>query len=292
VVFFAPSATRRLTRASRSNFAYSFLVLPRAQREGMYALYAFCRVSDDLVDAATSPEVAAAALKAWREELDRTFAGVPGHPVTRELLRAIRRFTLPRPLCEAILDGVEMDLTRTRYATFAELEGYCARVAVAVGLLCLRIFGATGQAAERYAQRLGMAFQLTNILRDLRTDARRGRLYLPQEDLRRYGVPEGDLLSGRATEPVLALLRFEAARARAYFREAAEGLPPEERRALTAAEIMRAIYSRILGKIEADPARVFRERVALSAPVKLLLALGTSLGCRVGRRPPSPEPAP
>lgn len=279
---FAASTARRLTKASHSNFAYSFLVLPRAQREGMYALYAFCRVSDDLVDAAASPEAAAAALKAWREELDRTFAGAPGHPVTRELLRVIRDFALPRPLCEAILEGVEMDLTRTRYATFADLEGYCTRVAVAVGLLCLRLFGASGEPAERYAHRLGIAFQLTNILRDLRTDAARGRLYLPQEDLRTFGVPEGDLLEGRATERVLELLRFEAARARGYFREAEAGLPSEQRRALAAAEIMRAIYNRLLGKIEADPARVFRERVTLSAPRKLLLALGTALRCRVG----------
>ncbi|MGH7408490.1 MAG: presqualene diphosphate synthase HpnD [Candidatus Methylomirabilales bacterium] len=279
---FARSATRRLTRASQSNFAYSFFVLPRAQREGMYALYAFCRVSDDLVDAAVSPEAAAAALKAWREELDRTFAGAPGHPVTRELLRVIRHFALPRPLCEAILEGVEMDLTRTRYATFADLEGYCRRVAVAVGLLCLRLFGATGEAAEHYAYRLGMAFQLTNILRDLRADAERGRLYPPQEDLRTFGVPEEDLLEGRATARVLDLLRFEAARARGYFREAETSLPSAQRRALAAAEIMRAIYSRLLGKIEADPARVYRERVALSAPRKLLLALGTSLRCRVG----------
>jgi phytoene synthase len=282
VLPFGRSAARRLTKASQSNFAYSFLVLPRAQREGMYALYAFCRVSDDIVDTASAPETAGTALKAWREELDRTFAGDPRHPVTREFLHVIRRFALPRPLCEAILEGVEMDLTRTRYATFADLEGYCARVAVAVGLLCLRIFGATGEAAERYAHRLGMAFQLTNILRDLRTDAERGRLYLPQEDLRTFGVPEGDLLGGRVNERVLDLLRFEAARARGYFREAEAGLPAGHRRALAAAEIMRAIYSRLLAKVEADPARVFRERVALSAPRKLLLALGTSLRCRVG----------
>jgi len=278
---FARSAARRLTKTSQSNFAYSFLVLPRAQREGMYALYAFCRVTDDIVDTAASSETAASALKGWREELDRTFAGDPRHPVSREFLRAIRRFALPRLLCEAILEGVEMDLTRTRYATFADLEGYCARVAVAVGLLCLRIFGATGDAAERYAHRLGMAFQLTNILRDLRTDGERGRLYLPQEDLRTFGVPEGDLLEGRATGRMLDLLRFEAARARTYFQEAKAGLPPDQRRALAAAEIMRAIYSRLLAKIEADPARVFRERVALSAPGKLLLALGTSLRCRL-----------
>jgi phytoene synthase len=281
VLPFTRSAARRLTKTSQSNFAYSFPVLPRAQREGMYALYAFCRVSDDIVDTAASSETAASALKGWREELDRTFAGDPRHPVTREFLRVIRRFALPRPLCEAILEGVEMDLTRTRYATFADLEGYCARVAVAVGLLCLRIFGATGEAAERYAHRLGMAFQLTNILRDLRTDGERARLYLPQEDLRTFGVPEEDLLARRATERVLDLLRFEAARARGYFREAEAGLPPEQRRALAAAEIMRAIYSRLLAKIEADPARVFRERVALSAPRKLLLALGTSLRCRL-----------
>ncbi|MBI3002177.1 MAG: squalene/phytoene synthase family protein [candidate division NC10 bacterium] len=258
---FARSTAHRLTRASRSNFAYSFLALPRAEREAMYTLYAFCRVSDDLVDAAASPEAAAAALKGWREELDRTFAGAPTHPVTREFYPVIRRYALPRPLCEAVVEGVEMDLSRGRYATFADLEAYCARVAVAVGLLCLRIFGAAGAGAERYAHRLGMAFQLTNILRDLRPDATRGRLYLPQ---------------------VQDLLRFEAARARAYFEEAEAALPPEARRALTAAEIMRAIYSRLLARIETDPARVFRERVALGAPVKLFLALGTAMRCRVG----------
>ncbi|MBI2081158.1 MAG: presqualene diphosphate synthase HpnD [candidate division NC10 bacterium] len=279
---FARSTAHRLTRASRSNFAYSFLALPRAEREAMYALYAFCRVSDDLVDAAASPEAAAAALKGWREELDRTFAGAPTHPVTREFYPVIRRYALPRPLCEAVVEGVEMDLSRGRYATFADLEAYCARVAVAVGLLCLRIFGAAGAGAERYAHRLGMAFQLTNILRDLRPDAARGRLYLPQEDLRTFGVPERDLLEGQATGPVRDLLRFEAARARAYFREAEAALPPEARRALTAAEIMRAIYSRLLARIETDPARVFRERVALGAPVKLFLALGTAMRCRVG----------
>jgi phytoene synthase len=279
----AADLTAKLTRKSGSNFYYSFLFLPRPQREAIYALYAFCRSADDAVDtggggAGEQRRV----LAEWRSELGRVYGGTPAHPIGVELARAVRAFPIPRPHLEAILEGVEMDIDRRRYATFEELYEYCYRVAAAVGLACIEVFGYSDPRARDYATNLGVALQLTNILRDLRTDAERGRIYLPQEELRRFGYPEDDLLRGRYTQPFLELMRFQADRTHAYYRAARAALPRPDRRRLLAAEIMGVIYHALLRTIERRQFRVFEQRVRLSTPRKLALALATFARVKLG----------
>lgn len=285
-----PSATRNLsralTKASRSNFYYAFLFLPKAKREALYAVYAFCRVTDDLVDevlttpAGGSPAIRGVAagtplerLKAWRAELDACFRGEATHPVTQRLAEAARAYRIPHGYFEELLNGVEMDLTTSRYATFAELQQYCYRVAGVVGLMCIEIFGYRQAASRLYAEHLGTAFQLTNILRDLAADAERGRIYLPQEDLRRFGYSEKELLERRATPAFYELMRFEVTRARQFYASARALLPAEDRRSMLAAEIMAAIYRRILDRIEAWGYNVFADRIRLSDAHRLWLAV-------------------
>ena len=284
----APAAATKdvcqsLTKASGSNFSLAFRFLPKPQRQALYAIYAFCRVTDDLVDEGVSPVhdgtlessgTPLEQLKAWRAELDACFRGEASHPVTVRLAETIRAFRLPHAYFEELLNGVEMDLVKFRYATFAELQQYCYRVAGVVGLLCVEIFGYTRPETRTYAESLGTAFQLTNILRDLGGDAARGRIYLPLEDLQRFGYPETDLLVKRATPAFHALMRFEVGRAREFYAAARAALPAQDRPTMLPAEIMTAIYRRILERIEARNYDVFSRRVRLSDPYRLLLALG------------------
>jgi phytoene synthase len=274
--------SRALTKASRSNFYYAFLFLPKPKREALYAIYAFCRVTDDLVDealpVAAGADLAAAStglerLKCWRAEVESCFHGEATHPVTQRLAEVIRDFRIPHPYIEELLNGVEMDLKKSRYATFAELQQYCYRVAGVVGLMCIEIFGYRQPGTRVYAEHLGTAFQLTNILRDLPVDADRGRIYLPQEDLRQFGYSEQDLLERRMTPLFSDLMRFEVERARQFYAAARASLPNEDRRTMLAAEIMGAIYSRILHRIEARGYDVFSNRVRLSDAQRLWLAL-------------------
>jgi phytoene synthase len=269
---------RTVTKASRSNFTYAFLVLPKPKREALYAIYAFCRITDDVVDetgaAAVMPgDSPTDRLAAWRSELDAVFRGTPSHPVTRRLLEVLQSFPIPRAYFEELLNGVEMDLKQARYASFPDLEQYCYRVAGVVGLMCLEVFGYTRPESRVYAERLGTAFQLTNILRDVGRDGQVGRIYLPQEDLARFHYPEADLLAERRTPAFQALMRFESARAHAYYRAAQQALPPEDRPQMLPAEIMRAIYFRLLQKIEAHSYDVFSRRIRLSTARRLSLAL-------------------
>ncbi len=273
--------SRALTKASRSNFYYAFLFLPKPKRQALYAVYAFCRVTDDLVDealtVAAGPNPAATGtglerLKCWRAEVESCFRGEATHPVTQALAEVIRDFRIPHRYFEELLNGVEMDLTKSRYATFAELQQYCYRVAGVVGLMCIEIFGYRQPATRAYAEHLGTAFQLTNILRDLAVDAEQGRIYLPQEDLRRFGYSEQDLLERRMTPVFSDLMRFQMERARQFYAAAQAILPQEERRTMLAAEIMSAIYSRILDRIEARGYDVFSDRVRLSDAQRLRLA--------------------
>jgi phytoene synthase len=281
------SISRALTKASRSNFYYAFLFLPRPKREALYAVYAFCRVSDDLVDEPSSVAPGALSttgtpasagtpierLKCWRAELEACFHGQATHPVTVRLAEVIREFRIPHYYFEELLNGVEMDLTKTRYATFAELQQYCYRVAGVVGLMCIEIFGYRQPGTRLYAENLGTAFQLTNILRDLASDAERGRLYLPQEDLRRFGCSDRDFLERRITPALCDLMRFETTRARQFYAAAREALPAEDRRNMLAAEIMGTIYGRLLDRIEARGYDVFSARIRLSDAHRLWLAL-------------------
>ncbi|MGH7321020.1 MAG: presqualene diphosphate synthase HpnD [Candidatus Rokuibacteriota bacterium] len=267
-----------LTRRSGSNFYYSFLFLPRRKRAAMYTLYAFCRTVDDAVDQGSgTPSDQRRILAEWRAEIGRAYAGRPAQPIGAELADLVRAFPIRREHLEAILDGVEMDIDKRRYATFEELYEYCYRVASAVGLACIEIFAYTDPRARDYAVNLGVALQLTNILRDLRPDAERGRIYLPLDELRRFGYAEEDLLRGRHTRAFQQLMRFQADRAHAYYRAARAALPRADRRRLVAAEIMGVIYRALLRTIEAKDFRVFGRRVSLSAPRKLCLALGAYL---------------
>jgi phytoene synthase len=267
-----------LTRRSGSNFYYAFLFLPRRKREAMYALYAFCRTVDDAVDqGGGSPGDQRRVLAEWRAELRRAYQGRPTQPIAVRLSEVIRDFPIPREHLEAILDGVEMDIDKRRYASFEELYEYCYRVAAAVGLASIEIFGYSDLRARDYAVNLGIALQLTNIMRDLKTDAERGRIYLPLDELRRFGYAEDDLLRGRYTQAFFELMRFQADRTHAYYRAARAALPRVDRRRLAAAEIMGVIYRALLRAIEARRFRVFDRRIRLSTPRRLTLAAGVYL---------------
>jgi phytoene synthase len=257
---------------SGSSFVASFRFLPAAKRRAITAVYAFCREVDDVVDECRDPLVAQASLDWWRGELDALFAGRPQHPVGRALLPAIREFDLPQRQFQEIIDGMEMDLLQQRYPDFAALDRYCYRVAGAVGELAAAIFGAPSSATLEYARTLGLAFQLTNIIRDVGEDARRGRIYLPLDELARFGVAEEDILRGQETEAFRHLMAFQAERAWECYRRAFTALPREERRAQRPGLVMAAIYQALLREIEADGFHVLNQRVTLGPGYKLWLA--------------------
>ena len=273
------SASARLTRQSGSSFYYAFLILPEARRRAIYALYAFCRVVDDCVDEPDGEREAG--LARWTAELDRAYAGRPETELGRELAETVARFPIPRGAFEDIVAGCRMDLTTRRYATFADLRVYCERVASAVGLASIEIFGYDDPRTRDYAVELGLALQLTNILRDVAQDARRDRIYLPLEDLQRYGVSEAEMLAavadqGAPRSPGLrSLLAFEAERARSHYAAAARALPDRDRHAMRAAEIMGAVYRAVLEEWARRGHPVAGPRLQLSKPRKLWIALRT-----------------
>lgn len=253
-----------------TSFYYSFLALPPEKRAAIVAVWDFCRAVDDAVDeaaGATEAEVHAEGgrqLASWRRELAACFgAEEPCTPQGRALKRLVAPFGLPRDALEAVIDGVAMDLERTRYATFEDLREYCLRVASAVGLVCIEIFSYRDPGARQYAVDLGIALQLTNIVRDVATDLRRGRIYLPLEELAAHGCTEDDLRAGVVTGRVRALLAFQAARARDYYRRAEASLPRGDRRRLVAARIMGAIYEATLRRVERSGYDVFSGKVGL-----------------------------
>jgi phytoene synthase len=265
--------------ARDTNFYYSFLVLPPPKRRAIVVVWDFCRAVDDAADEAEGAADAAAKLTAWRAELDACFGGQPQTSQGRALAETIPRFNLSREPFDALVEGVEMDLVPRRYATFEELYQYCIRVASAVGLMCLEIFGYREPGSRQYAIDLGVALQLTNILRDVPGDFARGRIYIPQEDFRTYGCTEDDLQrevsqagAGVQTAAVKALLRHQATRARDYYRKAATALPRADARRLVAAEIMGAIYRGILTRIERRDYDVFSEVVRIPRPRRALIA--------------------
>ncbi len=263
--------------ASGSSFYSSFRFLDPQRRRAITALYAFCREVDDAVDESSEPQVARAQLDWWRGELLAIFEGRPQHPVGIALQPVVERFGLARELFEEIIDGMAMDLTNTRYADFKSLQLYCYRVAGVVGLLSAEIFGVTQRETRRFAHDLGIAFQLTNILRDVGEDARRGRIYLPQDELARHGVIAADLLRGRETPEFCDLMRDQVARARSYYHQAMEGLPDADRRAQLPGLIMAEIYRTVLREIELDGYHVLRHRITLPGWRKLWIACRTYL---------------
>lgn len=259
-----------ITRRSRSSFYYAFILLTAERRRALNAVYAFCRFIDDIADDESIREPAAL-LTRWREELDRVYAGVPTRALSRALADSARRFAIPRVHFEEIIAGVEMDLSRTRYQTFEELRPYCYRVASALGLICIEIFGYRNPSAKTYAENLGLALQLTNILRDVREDAARGRIYLPLEDLARFNVSEDEILGGVYSSNFVSLMDFEAKRARELYAAAQMALAAEDRSTLLTAEAMRLIYGALLERIIKSNYRVLDRRHRLSAPHKLYL---------------------
>ncbi len=260
-----------------TSFYYSFLVLPPARRGAIIAVWDFCRAVDDAVDEVEQGAGGAAPaeqLRRWRDELARCFGdGTPMTTEGRALVPHIRRFNLSRQPFEDVIDGVAMDLDAPRYATFADLKQYCYRVASAVGLICVEIFGYREPATRVYAEELGLALQLTNIIRDVAADLRKGRVYLPEEDLRRFGVDEAMLRAGRVTPEVRNLLAFECGRAHEYFNRAARALPRRDRRRLVAAEIMGRIYYAVLEGIERSGYDVFSRRIRVPRSRRAVIAL-------------------
>lgn len=257
---------------SGSSFYYSFLFLPPERRRAITALYAFCREVDDVVDECTDPAIARIKLDWWRNEINLMLQNYPTHPVGHALLPHLRPYSLKGEHLHAIIDGMEMDLNQTRYPDYAELQRYCWHVASVVGILSASIFGATRPETMQYAEKLGLAFQLTNIIRDVGEDARMGRIYLPENELQQFGVTTDDLLKARHTDNFEALMRFQVQRAQTAYDEAFALLPQEDRKAQRPGLVMAAIYRALLNEIERDRFRVLQQRTSLTPIRKLWLA--------------------
>jgi len=261
--------------ASGSSFYYSFLFLPPQRRRAITALYAFCREVDDVVDECADAQLAATKLSWWRAEVANLVAGKPQHPVTKALSVFREQFSLDADRLNEIIDGMEMDLTQTRYLDWPGLERYCYRVAGVVGLLAAGIFGYRDPRTLDYAHHLGIAFQLTNIIRDVGEDARKNRIYLPMEDLKTFGVPASDILQSRETPEFGKMMAFQAARARAHYGKALQALPAADRKPQRPGLIMAAIYGTLLDEIERDGFRVLTQRTSLTPLRKLWIAWKT-----------------
>ena len=265
---------------SGSSFYYSFLFLPPVQRRAITALYAFCREVDDIVDMQGDPGIARIKLNWWREEIARLFTGQAQHPVTRALTPVIEEFDLPQEQFLEIIDGMEMDLDQHRYNNFKELMLYCYRVASVVGLLAAEIFGYRDRHTLKYAHDLGIAFQLTNIVRDVYEDAQRNRIYLPLDELQRFGVQETDILNQKETPAFYELMRFQAERAKQYYTQALSQLSDADRYNQRCGLIMAAIYRATLEEMERDGFHVLQHRISLTPLRKLWLAWKTGLQTR------------
>jgi phytoene synthase len=263
--------------ASGSSFYYSFLFLEPRRRQAITAFYAFCREVDDVVDECPDAGLARTKLTWWRSEVQALYEGHPTHPVTQALMESLKHFSLPQEQLQEIIDGMEMDLEQVRYADFKALHLYCYRVASVVGLLAAEIFGYKDRQTLKYAHDLGLAFQLTNIIRDVGEDAQRGRIYLPQDELHRFGVTAADLMQARYGDNFSRLMAFQVERAREMYRQAFSQLPASDRKAQRAGLIMAAIYQATLAEIVRDNYRVLDQRISLPPLRKLWLAAKTWL---------------
>ena len=260
---------------SGSSFYYSFLFLPVARRRAIMALYAFCREVDDVVDECEDASIAATKLAWWRQEVERIADGQPTHPVGLALQSVGREFSLPKEQLLEIIDGMEMDLQQSRYLDFKGLSLYCYRVASVVGLLAAEIFGYQDRKTLKYAHDLGMAFQLTNIIRDIGEDARRGRIYLPVDELKQFNVPAADILKGHYSENFSRLMQFQIERAEHYYQQAFAQLPEGDRKAQSPGLMMAAIYRTLLDEIKRENFQVLHQRIALTPVRKLWIAWKT-----------------
>ncbi len=261
--------------ASGSSFYYSFLFLPPERRRAITALYAFCREVDDVVDETHEMQVAAAKLAWWRMEVANMAKGEAHHPVTQALSPFQAQYAISASRLNEIIDGMEMDLTQTRYLDWPALERYCYHVASVVGLLAASIFGYRDPRTLEYARNLGIAFQLTNIIRDVGEDARKNRIYLPMDDMKRFNVPASDILNAKETSSFQELIRFEANRAKEHYAKAFAALPAEDRRAQRPGLIMAAIYRTLLDEIEQDGFRVLTQKTSLTPLRKFWIAWKT-----------------
>jgi 15-cis-phytoene synthase len=279
----AASYCRKLTEKSKSNFYYAFLFLPQERREALEAVYAYCRLVDDVVDEEAPVEQKLAGIEEWRRQLDAVYGDAETkHPVVLKLKEAVRRFPIRREDMEAVIDGCAMDITKNRYETWDELRTYCYRVASAVGLMCIEIFGYCTPRAREYAVDLGIALQLTNILRDVAEDARRGRVYLPAEDLKTFGVTEADLLDGKRSNGYARLMQFQGQRARSHYLRARAAIGRAERRQLVVAEIMGDIYYALLEQLERTGFDVWNGRTQVTRTRKMAIALGKFAQAKLG----------
>ena len=261
--------------ASGSSFYYSFLFLPPERRRAITALYAFCREVDDVVDECADTQLAHTKLDWWKLEIGKLFEGKPDHPVTRALQPHLGAFGISAERLNEIIAGMEMDLTQTRYLDFTGLERYCYHVAGAVGLLAAGIFGYSDPRTLDYAKDLGTAFQLTNIIRDVGEDARKNRIYLPMDELRKFEVPASDILQAKYSDGFRELIAFQARRAESFYEKALQSLPAGDRRSQRAGLIMAAIYRATLAEIEREGYRVLTQRTKLTPLRKLWIAWKT-----------------
>ena len=262
---------------SGSSFYYSFLFLPHDRRRAITALYAFCREVDDVVDEVREPSVARAKLAWWREEIAKIYHGTPQHPVTRALSDVVGPYHLEEARLVEVIDGMQMDLDYNAYPDFDALKVYCHRVAGVVGMLSARIFGFEDSRTLDYAADLGIAFQLTNIIRDVGEDARRNRVYLPVHELAEFGVTTDDIVHARETEAFEELMAFQARRAESWYEQAFSKLPPVDRKAQRPGIVMAAIYRTLLEEIRSDGCRVLTQRTSLTPIRKLWIAWKTWL---------------
>jgi len=278
----------KVTAKSKSNFSLSFWFLPKVQRQGITNFYALSRVIDDAVDE-FGPEEGEGLLNFWKREIDLCYDGEPTHPLTQAMQDTIRRFNIPQGYLHLLIEGCEMDLKKNRYATWEELQAYCYRVAGVIGLICMKIFGLDGQEAEQAAEDLGLALQLTNILRDIQSDAQRNRIYIPQEDLNRYKLQEEQLVQGIKGPRLFNLLKLMADRAETQFNRAFTRMKKLPHRPLVAAWIMGRVYERLLQKIKAKKYDVYSGKIRVSKLNKLRIVLRELLSLRGDRRRQTPK---
>ncbi len=269
------------TQNRESNFYFSFLILPQPKREAIETIYTFCRVTDDIVDGADDEKEKYARLRQWTDELEHSLYGVSKYSVLNRLSTIIRRFKIPLHHFYDLLKGMEMDLNKQRYETFEELQEYCYRAGSTVGLICAEVFGYKTERTKQYAIYLGIALQLTNILRDIKQDAKRGRIYIPREDLQRFGYTEDELVNSAYNERFVDLMKFECARAQYFFKKARRVLAEEDKPFLYAARAMGNIYYLLLQRIERANYDVFSKRIRLSSAVKLFIAMGLRIRNRL-----------
>jgi len=282
----AYEACRTITRREAKNFYYAFLTLPVAKRRAIYAAYAFCRYCDDSVDEETSPDAKLAALADLQSNLDATYSGNARSPVFLALADVAKQYDIPQDYFRAIILGVESDLIKDRFENFDELREYCYRVASVVGLICLQIFGYEDDEAKVCAEDLGLAMQLTNIIRDVREDLEMDRVYLPQDEMARFGYSEENLRNGVRNQAFMDLMEFQSQRAREYFDRGFKLLPYLSRRSRACPAVLGALYSKVLDRIEASGYDVLESRVSLSKAEKIRITAQTWVGSMLPRSSP------